>query len=67
MILKTVGVLVAGIFVGAVAMEIVRKKRPDILDKFYTDTRRMTRGIKAAFKEAYKSVPEERETDEAPD
>jgi len=66
MMLKTAGILIGGIFVGAVAVEIVRKSRPGILDKFYADASRMTSGIKAAFKEGYKGVAGRREAEDAP-
>lgn len=51
--LKTLGVLVGGVFVGAVAVEILRKNRPELLDKFYEETFNIGRGIKRAFAEGY--------------
>ncbi len=37
--IKTLGVLVGGIFVGAAGAEIVRRKYPKALDKAYAKTR----------------------------
>ena len=54
--LKTLGVVVGGIFVGAVAVEILRAKCPDKLDKFYAKVRNLSEGIKEGFREGYSSV-----------
>lgn len=54
--LKTLGVLVGGLFVGAVAMEIVHKKYPDGLDKFYSKAGDLAGRMKEGFKEGYQSV-----------
>jgi len=48
--LKTIGIVIGGVFVGAVAMEIVRKKYPDAMDKVYSETRKIASGAKDAFK-----------------
>lgn len=37
--IKSLGILVGGIFVGAVGAEIVRRKYPNALDKAYAKTR----------------------------
>jgi len=50
---KSLGVLIGGIFVGAVGAEILRKKCPDILDKLCTKTCEITSGIKESFKKGY--------------
>ena len=47
--LKTLGVIVGGIFVGAVAVEIVHSKWPNKLDKFYTKANSLTAGIRELF------------------
>ena len=62
--LKTLSVLVGGIFVGAVAVEILRKNRPDVLERLYADGSRIARGIKTAFNEGYQSTPNTQEAEE---
>ena len=54
--LKTFGVVLGGIFAGAVAVEIVRAKCPATLDKFYAKVNDLAAGIKEGFKEGYCSV-----------
>ena len=54
--LKTLGVVVGGIFVGAVAVEILRVKCPDKMDKFYAKMCNLSAGIKVGFLEGYRSV-----------
>ena len=54
--LKTLGVIVGGISVGAVAVEILRAKCPDKLDKFYARVHDLSAGIKEGFREGYRSV-----------
>jgi hypothetical protein len=69
--IKSLGILVGGIFVGAVGAEILRKKYPKIIDvgadvickkcpkamdKLYTKTCEVTSGIKEAFKTGYENV-----------
>lgn len=51
--LKSLGILIGGIFVGAVSAEIIRKKCPDSLDKVYTRICEATSGVKDAFKKGY--------------
>jgi len=50
---KSLGALLGGIFVGAVGMEIVRRKYPNALDKLYGAMREMASGAKDAFKQGY--------------
>ena len=47
--LRTLGIVVGGIFVGAVAMEVVHKKCPQVLDKFYAKVGELGAGIKEGF------------------
>jgi hypothetical protein len=54
--IKTLGIILGGVFVGAVGMEIVRRKCPEALDKLYTRTREMASGAKEAFKKGYESA-----------
>ena len=53
---KSIGILLGGIFVGAVGAEIVRKKCPDVVDNVYNKTCEITVGVKEAFKKGYASV-----------
>ncbi len=53
---KSLGVLLGGMFVGAVAMEILRKTRPEALDKVYERTREIASGAKEAFKKGYEGI-----------
>ena len=54
--IKSLGILVGGIFVGAVGAEILRKKSPEILDKLCTKTCEITSGVKEAFKKGYENA-----------
>ena len=60
--MKGLGVLIGGIFIGAVGMEIIHKKYPDALDKLCTKTREITSGIKEAFVQGYESATRPQET-----
>ena len=51
--LKGLGVLIGGVFIGAVGVEIVRKKYPDVPDKVYSKMKQIGAGVKAAFKDGY--------------
>ena len=54
--LKTLGILIGGVFVGAVGAEVLNKKYPDALKKLYTKPRDMACEMKEAFKNGYKKV-----------
>lgn len=61
--IKSLGVLIGGIFIGAVGTEIIYRKYPDALDKLGTKTRKMTSGArevcrkaKEAFRAGYEGV-----------
>ena len=58
--LKSLGILIGGVFVGAVSVEVVRKKCPDALDKLYARTREIASEVKEAFKNGYKKANEPR-------
>ncbi len=51
--IKSIGALLGGIFIGAVAMEIVRRKYPNGLDKLYGGVREAASGAKEAFEQGY--------------
>lgn len=54
--LKGLGILAGGIFVGACGMEIIRKKYPEGLDNLYATINRATTKAKEAFMEGYYSA-----------
>ena len=58
--LKSLGILIGGIFVGAVSVEVIRKKCPEALDKFYTKTREIASEVKEAFKNGYEKASQAR-------
>ncbi|KKL88372.1 hypothetical protein LCGC14_1925330 [marine sediment metagenome] len=51
--IKTFGVIIGGIFIGAVGVEILRRKYPKALDKLYAQTCEIASEAKAAFKSGY--------------
>ncbi len=50
---KSLGILLGGIFVGAIGAEIVRKKYPKAMGDVYVKTCDITSGVKEAFKKGY--------------
>ncbi len=53
---KSLGILIGGIFVGAVSAEIIRKKYPKAMNNVYAKTCEITSGIKEAFKKGYENA-----------
>ncbi len=53
---KSLGILIGGVFVGAVSVEVVRRKCPDALDKLYKKTREVASEAKEAFKNGYEKA-----------
>lgn len=54
--MKTLGILIGAVFVGAVGMEIVRRKCPKALDKAYAKTRGIATEAKEAFTKGYQAA-----------
>ena len=50
---KSLGILIGGIFVGAVGAEIIRKNYPKAMNSVYAKTCEITSGVKEAFKKGY--------------
>jgi len=50
--IKSLGIVIGGIFIGAVGMEIIHKKFPKAVDKFYKKAGKMTSGAKEVCREA---------------
>jgi len=61
--MKSVGVLVgigvAGVFVGALAMEIIHRVRPNLVKEIQESTKKTFENMGTAFKEGYHGVPVE--------
>jgi hypothetical protein len=51
--IKSLGILIGGVFIGAVGVEIFRTKYPKSLDNLYAKTRETASGAKEAFKKGY--------------
>jgi hypothetical protein len=51
--IKSLGILIGGIFVGAVSIEIIRKKYPKALNNLYAKVCDMASEAKEAFKKGY--------------
>ena len=51
--LKSLGILIGGIFVGAVSVEVVRKKCPGTLNRLYERSCEIATEMKDAFKNGY--------------
>ena len=54
--IKTLGILAGGIFVGAVGVEIVRRKCPEAFAKLSTRVRKMAAEARDAFKSGYENA-----------
>ena len=62
--LKNLGILLGGVFVGAVAAEIIRKKCPDVGEKLCTKICNVTSGVREAFKTGYENATQPRQATE---
>jgi len=49
------GAFIGGIFIGAVGVELVRRRCPDAMDRLYARTREITSEAIEAFKRGYES------------
>ena len=54
--LKILGILLGGVFVGAVSVEVFHRKCPDTLDNLYKKTNEAASEIKDAFKNGYEKA-----------
>ncbi len=50
--IKSLGIVIGGIFIGAVGMEIIHKKYPKAMVKFYKKAGKMASGTKEVCREA---------------
>ena len=62
---KTLGILIGGIFVGAVAMEVIRRKYPEGLGRLCASIRERTAKAKQAFLDGYRHAMQPEEAVEA--
>jgi hypothetical protein len=53
---KSLGVVLAGVFVGAVGMEVIHKKYPHAFDKLFARAREVASGATEAFRAGYENV-----------
>ena len=63
---KSLGIMAGGIFVGALGMEMFRRKCPNALDTLCTKTSEVASSAVEAFKAGYQNVAQPR-TATAPD
>jgi hypothetical protein len=54
--LKTFAVVLAGMVTGAVAVEIVRQKYPNEMDKLRAKAHKIVSGVKEGFQEGYRAT-----------
>jgi hypothetical protein len=62
---KEFGVLLGGIFVGAVTAEIIRRKCPNVGGKLHTKICNMSSGVKDAFKAGYENATQQHQAAKA--
>ena len=62
--IKTMGILIGGIFIGAVGAEIVRKNYSKTVKSVYDKTCNITSGVKEAFNKGYANAMQSQEAAE---
>lgn len=63
--IKSLGILVGGVFIGAVGVEIIRKKYPEALEKLYAKTCEAASGAKEAFEKGYSNAVQPKQAAQA--
>ena len=63
--IKSLGILVGGVFIGAVGVEIIRKKYPEALEKLYAKTCEAASGAKEAFTKGYSNAVQPKQAAQA--
>ncbi len=58
--LKGLGILIGGVFIGAVGVEVVCRKYPDTLEKMNSKVQQVTSEAKKAFKNGYQNATKEK-------
>lgn len=54
--LRTLGIVIGGMFVGAVVMEVINKRCPRTMDKLYAKVDELAAAMKEGFREGYQST-----------
>jgi hypothetical protein len=63
--IKSLGILIGGVFIGAVGMEVFHKKYPKALDNLRSKTSEMASGAKEAFKKGYANASQPKQAAQA--
>ncbi len=63
--IKSLGILIGGVFVGAVGAEIIRKKYPEAMNSVYAKTCKITSAAKEAFKKGYANAVQSQQAAQA--
>jgi len=63
--IKSLGILIGGVFIGAVGVEVICKKYPEALDKLHAKICEAASGAKEAFKKGYANAVEPQQTAQA--
>jgi DNA primase len=63
--MKTLGIVIGAVFVGAVGMEIIRRTYPKALKKAYAKTRGIAAEAKEAFGKGYQAATGPKKTAKA--
>ena len=63
--IKSLGILLGGVLIGAIGVEIIHKKCPKALDNLCAKTRDAAAGAKEAFKKGYANAVQPQQTAQA--
>jgi len=63
--IKSLGILIGGLFIGAVSVEVIRKKYPKALYKLHSKTCELASGAKEAFKKGYANAVQPKQAAQA--
>jgi hypothetical protein len=59
--LKSLGILIGGVFIGAVGVEVACRKYPDTVNKMNEKVHQVTSEAKKAFKNGYQSATKQQQ------
>ncbi len=62
---KSLGILIGGVFIGAVGVEVIRKSYPKSLGNLYAKTCEAASEAKEAFKKGYANAVQPRQGEQA--
>ncbi len=63
--IKSLGILIGGVFIGAVSVEVIRREYPEVLNKLYSKTCEVASGAKEAFKKGYANAAQPKQAAQA--